>query len=441
MAAHSTLLSQFAEQLAPFQQAKRWLIGFSGGMDSSVLLHLAAQLTTIQHTPPLQAVYIHHGLQEVAETWPAHCEAFCHTLAIPLQVINVNVAKQASIEQAARDARYTAFAELMESGDVLLTAQHQDDQAETLLFRLMRGTGLRGLTGIPKKRPLAQGMLVRPLLDTPHNHLLSYAKQHQLQWIEDPSNQETQYARNYLRHAIIPKLQTYWPQASQQLAQTANHLQEAQALLNELAQEDLATAQIPNEFQWLNTPCLNTDAIMSLSWERQKNMLSFWLNSHHILMPSTEHWQGWRALLNAQTSAIPSWKLQQAEIQRSANIIWLLSGHWLTPIKPIKCPISAGQWLALPDNGHVRLTGSVPKEPLFISYRQGGESINLANRGHRDLKRLFNETNTPRFIRSRLPLLFNQQGQLIAVANFPKWRTQSYLQNFSFDWRPNAFQD
>lgn len=441
MTSKQSLLTQLAEQLTPYQEATRWLIGFSGGMDSSVLLHLITQLAKKRQTPPLLAIHIHHGLQRIAEKWPAQCEAICNSLNIPLQTIKVNVAKQASIEQAAREARYAAFAALMKPGDVLLTAQHQDDQAETLLFRLMRGTGLRGLIGIPKQRPLACGKVVRPLLNVPHNHLTYYAKHHHLQWIEDPSNQDTHYARNYLRHEIIPKLEAYWPQATTNIAQAANHLQEAQSLLNELAKEDLTNAQSHNDFAWLNIPCLNAEAIMGLSLARQKNALSYWLNSHNILMPSTEHWQGWYDLINAQTSATPKWKLQQVEIQRSADSIWLLSPYWLAPIMPIKLPIKAEKRLALPNNGQVRLCGAVPNEPLFISYRQGGEILSLANRGHRDLKRLFNETNTPRFIRQRLPLLLNQQGQLVAVANFPQWRTSGYPQSFSFEWLPNLHQN
>lgn len=440
MAINTPLLIQIANQLEPYLQAKRWVIGFSGGMDSTVLLHLVTQLAQKKHTPPLSAIYIHHGLQKVADTWPSKCQAICNALNVPLQIIKVNVAKQASIEQAARNARYTAFTSMLQEGDVLLTAQHQNDQAETLLFRLMRGTGLRGLIGIPRQRSLASALVVRPLLNTPHKHLQTYAKQHSLQWIKDPSNQDTLYARNYLRHVIIPKLQDYWPQAVSNIAQAANHLQEAQLLLNELAQQDLKNAQLAHDLPWLSAPCLDLKSITQLSLERQKNALSFWLNMHKILMPTTEHWQGWLNLISAKPSAKPCWKLQDAEIQRDTNTIWLLSGTWLDHIKSIKHPISTEQCLTLPDNGFVTIIGKRPNEPLFISYRQGGEIMALANRGHRDLKRLLNEFNIPRFIRSRLPLLINQQGQVIAVANFPEWKDKNYPQHFTFEWRPEPLQ-
>ena len=441
MTSNVSLVKQISTQLAPYKNANRWIIGFSGGMDSTVLLHLVTQLAQKEHTPPLSAVYIHHGLQTIAETWPAQCQSICQLFNIPLTIIKVNVAKQSSIEQAAREARYRAFIEMLVEGDILLTAQHQNDQAETLLFRLMRGTGLRGLVGIPKKRFLALGTVVRPLLNISHQTLQTYAKQHDLQWIEDPSNQDTHYARNYLRHEIIPKLQNYWPQAVSNIAQAAIHLQEAQLLLNELAQQDLTKAQQTTNLPWLTIPHLSVEGIAQLSWAQQKNALSFWLNSHNILMPSTEHWQGWKDLISAQASAKPSWKLQQAEIQRSANTIWLLSAHWLKPIAPIKLPITTNQSLTLPENGQVTITGTLPHEPLFVRYRLGGEIISLDKRGHRNLKRLFNESHIPSFIRSRLPLLINAQGQVIAIANFPEWRAKNHLQNFVFEWNPNSLQD
>ena len=121
-------------------------MAFSGGLDSTVLLHLLADLAQHHRLPPLSAVHIHHGLQAAADAWPEHCQAFCDALGVPLQVLRVQVPAGASLERAAREARYGAFARLTASGEVLLTAQHRDDQAETLLFRLLRGAGVRGLS-------------------------------------------------------------------------------------------------------------------------------------------------------------------------------------------------------------------------------------------------------------------------------------------------------
>lgn len=431
-----SLVSQLWPQLMHYQQAKRWFVGFSGGMDSTVLLHLLVKLKQQYNLPEISAIYIHHGLQAVAESWPGHCQKICDELAISLIIIKVKVTKQASIEQAAREARYQAFSQIVQKDDILFTAQHQNDQAETLLFRLLRGAGVKGLTGIPKSRPLVTGTVVRPLLDTPYQTLKNYAEVNNLQWIEDPSNTDTSFARNYLRHQVIPVLQNYWPQAVNNIAQTAKHLQEAQLLLNELAIQDLTIAQTTSLYSWLTIPNLQLTPLINLTEARQKNALSYWL-AKYTLLPTTVHWQGWQDLLNAKKSAKPIWRLQNTELHRSNERIWLLMDNWLHKPTTTKQPISLAQELSLTNNGMVTLKGDLPNKPLFVSYRQGGETMQLPNRGHRDLKRLFNEQAIPSFLRQRIPLLFDEQNRLIAVANFPQWRDKDNQQNFSFEWLPN----
>lgn len=431
-----SLINQLWQQLIPYRQANRWVVGFSGGMDSTVLLYLLHELKQKNNLPKLEAVYIHHGLQAIAESWPEHCQTICDSLDVPLTIIKVKVAQQASIEQAAREARYQAFVQMLQTNDILLTAQHQNDQVETLLFRLVRGTGLRGLTGIPKTRPLASNTdIVRPLLGIPHKKLKQYAKTHQLQWVDDPSNEDTHFARNYLRHKVVPVLEKYWPQAVNNIAQAADHLQEAQSLLQELAKQDLSIAHTESPYTWLPLPNLLLEPISQLSWVRQKNALSFWL-AQYTLLPSAEHWQGWHDFIHAKESASPIWQLHNVALHRSNNRIWLLMDHWLETASPIKQSISLDQTLYLVNNGSVTLTGDLPNKPLFITYRKGGESIDLNNRGHRDLKRLLNEQAVPQFIRQRIPLLQDRQGTLIAVANFPQWRDKNHPKNFTFEWNP-----
>ena len=188
--------------LAPWRNATTWRVAFSGGLDSTVLLHLLAHLAKTQSLPALSAIYVHHGLQAAADAWPQHCQSVCDALGVPLQVVHVQVQPGASLERAARDARYGAFVEATQTNEVLLTAQHRDDQAETLLFRLMRGAGVRGLAGMPRERALGRGHLLRPLLDVSRAELEAYAAEQQLHWIEDPSNQDCQFSRNYLRHQV-----------------------------------------------------------------------------------------------------------------------------------------------------------------------------------------------------------------------------------------------
>ena len=403
--------------LTPWLDAPAWYIAFSGGLDSTVLLHLLAQYRLQHKTPPLHALHVHHGLQPAADGWPAHCQRVCDSLGVELHVIHVQVDPGASLEQAARNARYAAFEEAMVPGGVLFTGQHRDDQAETLLLRLLRGAGVRGLAGMPDERALGQGSLVRPLLGLSRAQLLDHAQAHDLRWIEDPSNADTVHARNYLRHQVLPVLQQRWPQAAQNLARSAEHLGEALGLLDELAGADLALASSASPFDWLGLDSLELPALSALTPARQRNALQHWL-AGRTRLPDSRHWAGWEALRDAAQDAQPLWRLTDGLLQRSHQRIWWLAGEWLqAPAGPVAWP-DPGATLELPGNGSVRLVGNLPQGPLHIGYRQGGERLRIDGRGHRDLKRLLNEAQLPHFARARLPLLF-QGDRLLAVGNLP----------------------
>ncbi|MHA6494331.1 tRNA lysidine(34) synthetase TilS [Pseudomonas borbori] len=419
--------------LAPWRNAPAWRIALSGGLDSTVLLHLLASQVQRESLPALSALHISHGLQPVAEQWPAHCRQLCDALGVPLQVEQVRVPAGASIERAAREARYVAFEAALAPGEVLLLAQHRDDQAETLLFRLLRGAGVQGLTAMPVSRPLGKGRLLRPLLQCSRAELLAYAHQHQLTWVEDPSNVDSHFSRNYLRHQVMPTLLARWPQATQSIARAAQHLTEAAQLLDELAQQDLMAAQAPSALAWLELPSLSLPALAALGDARQRNALRYWLRAW-TPMPDSDHWAGWESMRDAKNVAAPMWRLAAGEVHRADGRLWWLSGDWLKkPALPLGPP-SANEWLQLPDNGAVRLNGELPDGALRISYRCGGESMNLPGRGHRDLKRLLNEHHLPVFLRGRVPLLW-RDGELLAVANVPGLDGPAD-RGWQLSWRP-----
>jgi tRNA(Ile)-lysidine synthase len=411
------LPTRLLTQLSPWRNAVTWRIAFSGGLDSTVLLHLLASFSKNEALPPLRAVHVHHGLQAVADAWPDHCRSVCKALGVPLEVVNVQVPAGASVERAAREARYAAFVALLHSNEVLLTGQHRDDQAETLLFRLLRGAGVRGLSAMPRQRPLGQGYLLRPLLDVSRAELQAYATQQGLNWIEDPSNDDHRYARNFLRQRVFPVLTEQWSQASTTLARSAAHLSEAQGLLDDLARIDLDRAITPCAFDWLGLRSLELAPLRALSPARQRNALSHWLVSMTTL-PDSDHWSGWDSLRDAADDARPIWRLAGGELHRTGGRVWWLSDRWLRPAAgPVEWTLTA-QALTLPDNGTVTLDGKMPDGPLCVRYRQGGEAMMLPGRGHRDLKRLLNERGVPAFARGRLPLLYRDE-QLLAVANLP----------------------
>jgi len=411
----SDLAARLVRDLAPWGNATTWHIAFSGGLDSTVLLHLLATLTKHTTVPALNAIHVHHGLQSAADAWPQHCQSVCDALGVPLQVFQVQVQPGASLERAAREARYAAFSQVIRPNDVLLTAQHRDDQAETLLFRLLRGAGVKGLSGMPRQRALGQGQLLRPLLDVTRAELEAYALDQRLSWIEDPSNDDRRFSRNYLRHQVLPVMAQRWPQALASMARSAAHLNEARGLLDDLAQLDLTQARVAGQFDWMGVPSLELACLTSLSDARQRNAVSHWL-APMTRLPDSDHWSGWIDLRDATGDARPVWRLADGELHRSAGRVWWLSGAWL------RSPSAVGPWadpskpLALPDNGVLRFTGQAPDGPLQIRYREGGEVMHLPDRGHRDLKRLLNERAVPAFVRGRLPLLY-RDGQLLAVAN------------------------
>lgn len=407
------LTAKLLRKTAPWRNAPAWHIAFSGGLDSTVLLHLLSSLAKSERLPPLSAIHVHHGLQAAADAWPAHCQSICDSLGIPLRILRVQVQPGASLERAAREARYQAFTEVIGAGQVLLTGQHRDDQAETLLFRLLRGAGVRGLAAMPVQRPLAAGYLVRPLLDVARGELEAYAHEHQLKWIEDPSNADPRFSRNYLRHHVFPTLTERWPQAVSSLARTAEHLSEAQGLLDELALMDLQAADQPSPFPWLPLPSLTLAPLSGLSDARQRNALRHWL-SPLTRLPDSDHWAGWHSLRDAKGDAQPVWQLADGALHRGGERLWWLPSTWSEFSDASLSWPDPQNPLELPGNGRLKLTGKAPAGPLVIRYRQGGEVVEVPGRGRRDLKRLLNESALPGFVRGRLPLLY-QGEQLLGV--------------------------
>ena len=425
-----TLESRLLSALGPWLASPKWLVAFSGGLDSTVLLHALARLAKRQALPPLGALHIHHGLQTSADAWPAHCRAVCERLGVELHVRRVQVAPGPSLERAAREARYDAFCESLNPGEVLLAAQHRDDQAETVLFRLLRGAGVRGLAGMPACRALGKGWLMRPLLDIGRDEIAAYAREQGLDWIDDPSNQCDDHARNYLRHHVMPVLRRRWPGAAACMSRAATHLGEAQHLLDELAEIDLQHARVGGRYQWLGVPSLCLSSLQRLSPARQRNALRRWL-ANWTALPDSDHWAGWEALRDAVSDAAPVWRLAAGELHRGDGRIWWLSGPWLdAPSGPLEWS-QPDKALQLPGNGSLRLVGHVGASSLEVRYRHGGESLDLPGRGRRDLKRLLNEAGVPGFVRSRLPLLY-RDDRLIAVSNLP----QLDVQALSLIWTP-----
>lgn len=278
------ILAQIHTQLAKISPLNRIFIGYSGGVDSHVLLHACATLPEFKTR--MTAVYIHHGLQKIADEWASHCEKTAKNLGVkflPFRV-DANSKRRESPEEAARNARYEVLKNLLAENDVLLIAQHREDQLETVLLQLFRGSGLKGLAGIPQKMLFGKGALLRPLLNIGKEEITAYALENQLLWVEDPSNQSTIYDRNFLRGEIIPQLKQRWQSLDKTVSRTATHCAQAQNLISEIAQTDLNC--VLNEDNSLHIPTLLTYSLI-----KQQLILREWFAYLNLRMPSQDFLQ------------------------------------------------------------------------------------------------------------------------------------------------------
>jgi tRNA(Ile)-lysidine synthase len=386
-------------------------VAYSGGVDSHVLLHALAALRPLPGAR-LGGVHVNHGLQADAGHWQVHCRSVCRDLGIPCVDLKVDARAAAgeSPEAAARQARYRALQAWLPAGHCLLTAQHLDDQVETLLLQLLRGSGVRGLAAMPSLAAFGEGHLLRPLLDSSRASLLAYARQHGLQWVEDPSNTDTGLDRNYLRHRILPVLRERWPATSETLARSAGHCAEAAGLLADLAAQDIAT------LSQAAPDTLSAAGLRQLPPARRRNALRHWLAERTGMAPSAAVLSRVNAdILGSRADAQPCVRFGRHEVRRYREQLHLLAQQAEPPSGQVL------QWaldraLALPDAGGVlsasEATGSGIRrsavgEIVQVAFRRGGERCRPAGRRHHHaLKKLLQEEGVPPWERRRLPLIY-----------------------------------
>jgi tRNA(Ile)-lysidine synthase len=386
------------------------LLGFSGGLDSCVLFDLLQRVQTAVGFR-LQALHVNHGISPNAAEWERFCAEICAEADVPFQAARVSVPRDSGqgLEAAARAARYAVL--LTQPVDAVVLAHHQDDQAETVLLQLLRGAGTKGLAAMPAMSESAEGrpILLRPLLGVSRGALEDYARSRDLRWIEDESNLDLAYDRNFLRQHILPELEKRFPACRVTLARSAAHLGESAILLDEVAREDAAHR--------VREGRLDLSGLRAFSMPRAKNLLRFWLAGHSSSMPSTRRLgEIYQQLMNARPDAqirIPltggwvrryrgeAWFEPQENGTAILEITWRGEGTLHLPGGCLTFSRQMGQGLSL-----ARMASGRP----IVRSRNGGERFRPdCRRPTRGLKHLFQEAGLPPWQRQSLPLLYLEE--------------------------------
>ncbi|GAC1634624.1 MAG: tRNA lysidine(34) synthetase TilS [Nevskia sp.] len=412
--------------LAP---SARVFVAYSGGLDSTVLLHALATL----RVPGLIAVHVHHGLQPTADQWVEHCARCCAGLGVPLNLCRAQIAPDdpAGPEAAAREARYRLLREELRAGDLLVTAHHRDDQAETVLLRLLRGSGVHGMAAMRALGIFAPGRLWRPFLDHPRVLLQRYAEAHQLTWIDDPHNRDPRYARSWLREELLPTLRARWPQTDTSLARGARLAAETVELLDALAEQDAqATAAETG---------LKVSALLALSHARRHNLLRHWLRSAGSEVPAAAMFdRSDDELLSAARDAAPLIHWAGCELRRYRDALLAMPPLEALPDEPAAQLWREGATLALPAGCGLLRASAAPPQPLLVRRALVGESFRRGSGGRqRSLKNLFQEAGLPPWLRTRVPLIeLNGRPACIAgVAASEEWQRMREQTGWQLQWQ------
>ena len=415
----SHLVKSFKTNLADIPEADTFWIAYSGGLDSTVLLHLLHDRKD-EFNAQIKVVHINHGLNKNADAWADHTASVCHNLNLPYLSIVLNLEKEPglSLEELARFHRYKVLSELMQSSDVLFTAHHQDDQVETFLLQLLRGAGPEGLAGMAVLMKFHHGWLARPLLNATREQVIEYATENSLVWIEDESNVNQKFDRNYIRHNVIPVLAGRWPSLNKTITRVAAHQAECASFLNEIAREDLKKL-VQNEQDSLDINSLNT-----LDFPRKKNVLRYWIRENGYPVPGSEITKKIiTELIAARIDAQPCIRWAKVELRRYRNRIYLMEQFKKHDLdRKISWNLKEKLFL---DNGFLTAETCKSKginkdlvkdDQVEIRYRKGGEKIRLPAKQHsQKLKKLFQEAGIPPWHRENIPLIYIDDN-LVSVA-------------------------
>lgn len=411
MAANHDSIDAIGQALRPLGGAD-YVVAFSGGVDSTVLLHY---LVRMLGPGRVRAVHVQHNLQPLAADWAEHCRSRAKGLGVALSVCRVRVDKQDNrgVEAAARDARYAALAAAIQPGEVLVTGHHADDQAQTFLLQALRGAGVRGLAAMPFNTEFGSGRHIRPMLGITRAQIHAYARTYELDWIDDPSNIDPAVDRSYLNAQVWPLIQAHWPGAAKTLSRAASLCADDAKLAAERADMDLVTCR------GTSADCLSVESLAELSPHACRNLLRRWLDMQGLPPPRRRHLQAIESdCLHARPDARPLVAWPGAEVRRYRDDL-----HAMAPLPRIGSAWSA-LWrppapLPLPRGGTLGaqcgIGGLAPEYQYRVRFRAPGERVRLPGRAHDTaLKSALQEAGVAPWLRDRVPLIVSG-GRIAAV--------------------------
>jgi len=414
-----------------WQSASRWWIGLSGGLDSSVLLHLLVSLREQYDLPPLVALHIDHQLSSHSPQWAAHCSRVCEQMDVELITRQVRVNDDGSgPEAAARAARYAVFEELLATDELLLLAHHHDDQVETFFLRLLRGAGTLGLAGMPRQRRLGRAQLLRPLLAWRRSDLEAYARRQDLDWVEDDSNQDQSLDRNYLRHSVLPVLERRWPGYRRSIEQSMFAVSAAETELAQFLGPQLSAARC----EYSGEPALELAPFAEFSEDSFCRLLRLWIVDLGQQTPGRLPLQELvRQLQTADPAASPRLQTANYCLQRYRGRLHMVRLPATPAILP-SCELRPDQRLNIPGLGWLAVRHSdesgmcLPTQGFWrLAFRSGGERCRPAGREHsQSLKKLLQEYGVPPWQRQSVPLLYDGD-ELAAVGDL--WMCEGHQAN------------
>jgi len=420
------LFSLFQAQIPT--TANKLLVAFSGGLDSTALLSLVKKLSEKQPHLSLRAIHIHHGLSPNADSWTAHCQQLCKQFAIPLIIEKVKVEMHDGIEAGAREARYQAISTHIQPDEYLVTAHHLNDQTETFFLALKRGAGLQGLGAMQKESQLFGMPILRPLLSFSRNELEDYVQQENLSWVEDESNQDNHYDRNFLRNQILPELRQRWGHFDHAVQRAAQHCFEQQQLINELLQDCFEQHLLKDQKQF------SLVNFLDYSLQKQTALLRMWLAKNQITMPTQiQLMHIIDDVIQAKMDASPQFQLGEHIIRRYQQRLYL-TGKF-TDLSQTCLDMPLNQQIVLPDNlGTIYATHNEKgilvnwnekqvqlidtQEPIQIRFAYTGKVKRQHNRPAETMKKIWQELGVPPWQRNRIPLIFYGETLQSAVGFF-----------------------